>query len=702
MNALYLRRRSKVTLPEGSKVTLPEGSKVTLPEGAGATPLNVLASFQKNLENLGFLLAEEVIDALKLLTPVQVGAFYQRLIKNLRAMVGAHREFKPMYPNFPSQVMELTEAELYFRAIAHYWTLKLPEFEVEDRPESEDKPRFRIIRLGSREDFEGIFKLLVESKSPFSPQDREDVTWFVAQYRDGIKQLLPQQIPCKENLGFLGAELLRNTSDANALLDRYVKTATDVLRIAVAMSGGDISLAAACKFGKFRRSERALLLGWIERVPSRTEDMLRWKGRWVRLGERLHPAEYSNRFPLTATAFDVIRNDRPFETLNSRIEKALLRKDTDVILDAIDARPGELARRLDHLVRTSHETGAIVSRFRALAGKVSTPVLLQVMTHFLHRNELDDLRVFFPKGNVAKVFATRDELPKLPAAVALELATICEQTLRERFAKLPSLGATYIDERLKNYLVPFSRRSASKALRTLVRGSRLPLPECTTLRFFVWWKNGKSRVDIDLSAVLYDNDFGMVSTLSYYNLKDFGGLHSGDITDAPKGAAEFIDISIEKCLKRSVRYVVMCINSFTHQPYCDLPECFAGWMGRMAPNSGEIFEPKTVVDKVDVASDTRMCLPAVFDVVNREVIWADIALTGNPRWVSNIAGNLRGVSLMLRAITGLRKSNLRTLFSLHAQARGEIVQSPEQARTVFALDQGVTPFDLDRIAAEFM
>ena len=42
--------------------------------------------------------------------------------------------------------------------------------------------------------------------------------WFVAQYRDGIKRLLPDRIPCKENLAFLGAELIRNTSDADAVL----------------------------------------------------------------------------------------------------------------------------------------------------------------------------------------------------------------------------------------------------------------------------------------------------------------------------------------------------------------------------------------------------------------------------------------------------------------------------------------------------
>ena len=36
----------------------------------------------------------------------------------------------------------------------------------------------------------------------------------------------------------------------------------------------------------------------------------------------------------------------------------------------------------------------------------------------------------------------------------------------------------------------------------------------------------------------------------------------------------------------------MCLSSYTQQAYCDLPECFAGWMARQQPNSGEIFEPK--------------------------------------------------------------------------------------------------------------
>jgi hypothetical protein len=686
MNAIYLRRRSKVLLPDGS----------------GATPLNVLASLQKNLEGLGFLLSGDVIERLKALNPIQVDAFYQRLVKDLRALVGAHRKFEPMYPNFPKQVMGMTEAELYFNAIMHYWTLQLPRYAKEDRPPLEEQPTVRVIHLGSRDDFESLFTLLARSRTPFSAQDKADVKWFVAQYRDGIRRLLPEQVPSKENLAFLGAELIRNTTDADAILGNHIRTATDVLRLAVAMSDGDVSLATACKFGKFRRPERALLLGWVERAANRTEDMLRWRPRWIRLGERLHPGEYASRFPQTAAAFDVLRNDRPFTTFNGQVEAGFLQRDTNAVLGLLDVRPGELARRLDHLARIAPDPRAVVSRFKERAKGASTPVLLQALTHFRQRTQPGDLRVFFPKGEVGNLFATARPLPEQPEGVANELAEACERALLERFARLPPLGTCYLDPRLKNYLVPFSQRSASKALRTLVRGSRLPLPDCTTLRFFVWWKNGRGRVDLDLSAAMYDAAYRHIDTLAYYNLKNFGAHHSGDIVDAPKGAAEFIDVDLSRCAAQRVRFIVMCLTSYTQQPYCDLPECFAGWMARQCPNSGEVFEPKTVVDKVDVASDTRFCLPAIFDIVNREVIWADIPLANNPRFPNNVHNNLSGVSLMLRALTQLRKTDLYTLFGLHIRARGEAVSDIERAQSVFAVDRGLTPFDLDRITADYL
>ena len=171
-------------------------------------------------------------------------------------------------------------------------------------------------------------------------------------------------------------------------------------------------------------------------------------------------------------------------------------------------------------------------------------------------------------------------------------------------------------------------RSASKSLRTVARGSRLDLPEGDTIRFFLWWKNGEHRTDIDLSAVLFAGDWTRVGHLAYFNLREpaYGCYHSGDVVDAPEGACEFIDLDVKAMLAGGVRYVAMCLNSFTRQPYCDLPECFAGWMAREKPQSGEVFEARTVQDKIDLASDTTVSIPVIIDLEERQVVWADVAL----------------------------------------------------------------------------
>lgn len=685
LNTIYLRRRKKLYVKEGTD----------------NLPLNRVGALQKNIESLGFACSKPLLERLQTLSIQKLDTFYKDLIADLRKMVGAHRVFRPMYPNFPEQVMEMSEAELYLRAMFHYATNIVPGYIKRERPGLNEPAELRVIELGSKEDFERIFTLLASAKTSLSAQDKEDVAWFVAQYRDDIARLMPPKIPLKENLALVGAQLIRHTSLAESFLSEKIKTATDVLRLAVALSDGDVSLAVSTKFTKFKRHERKLLLSWLERSGDPTEDMLRWKEPWKRLGERLHPGDYSTKFPKTYAAFATLRNDIPYSKFASKIEKCLIDHDAEGVLDLLQTRPGDLTRRLDHLLRITDNPDKVLKAFGNLADRVSTPVLLQAMTHFRNRPTPAPLRTFFPKGDVAKVYAAANTLPPLPPEVAEEAASICEQTVVTRFSKLPPLGRCCLDPVLVNYLVPFSQRSASKALRTLVRGSRLPMPDGNFIRFFLWWKNGSSRTDIDLSAALYDGEFKIVDAVTYYNLKNFGGHHSGDIVDAPQGAAEFIDLDIARTIAGNVRYVVMSLNSFTAQPYCNLPECFAGWMSRRSANSGEIFEARTVQDKVDIAANTRICIPAILDLVDRQIIWADIALREYPSF-NNVQNNLSGVSVMLRALTGLRKTNLHTLFALHIKARGELVAEKRNADTIFSVTEGITPFDGDRIAAEFI
>lgn len=690
-NTLYLRRRSKILLPPTA--------------GPNGVPRNYIATVLKNLEALGFTFSEPLIKACESLSLEQLTALYQELLVALKKAKGAHQLHQPLYPNFPQQVMEMSRCELYINAILHYLTdgRYRPATERKERLPMLDKVELQVIDLGTPEEFAGLFGQIAASNSSLSEQDKEDLTWFVQSYGAEIAPLLPDAIPQKENMAFVAGLLIAHTDRAEEFIAQFCRTATDVLRLAVAMSGGDVSLATVTRFRSFKRAERTLLLGLLNRHPNVVEDMLRWKGRWVRLGERLHPREYAQRYPQAAEAFRILRNDEPVETFNSQVEAALAQKQAQAALEKLRTRPGDFARRLDHLLRVDPEAAeAVVEAFGEAAERVATPVLLQVRQHFKKRDNTPPIRVFFPKGNLAKAQAITNTLAALPETVCNRIVASCETALMARFKALPPLGKVYVDPELARYLVPFAGRSASKSFRTVARGSRLPLPpNCQTLRFFLWWKNGASRTDIDLSAAMLDSEFVFKEVISYYNLEGLGGCHSGDIVDAPQGASEFIDVSLEKVRAAGGRYIAMVLNSYTHQPFCDLPECFAGWMARQHAKSGEIYEPRAVQDRLDLTADTRIAIPLMIDIETRDVIWCDMGLRRNPDWNNNVHGNMSSIALTLQAMVNLNKPDLYELFLLHAAARGELVWSEEEAETTFLVKDGFQ-FKQEEIASGYL
>lgn len=704
MNSIYVRRASKLMIQPN------EQRQHRLPD-------QVLATALKNIESLGFTFSSELLQALRTLSREQFEALFQQLIQDLKVMVGAHVKYQPMYVGFPEQVMEEQEAELYLNAVFHYLThLTLDDFEPSAMAAGMRSPlleqtRLKVIELGNKPAFLKLIRQLIEAKGSISDTDKKDIKR-VLKHADpsDVEAILPAEIPFKENVGFVVAVLLKYELASMERIGSYFKTASDVLRLAVSWSEGDVSLAAATPFRKFKRRERRLLLSLLEQCGSITEDMLRYKERWIRLGEILHPSEYKLRYPRTQAAFDILRNNKPFTTFNGSVELAFQYRNIWILIDLLSQRPGEFARKLDHMLRITEDEEYVLLAFGEVAAQVSTPVLLQVRQHFAQRNEEADLRVFFPKGNVAKAFGIPNELPVVGEAVCQEVVQLCEQALITRFAEFPSLGKTYVDERLQHYLVPFSQRSASKALRTIVRGSRIPMGEGDTIRFFSWWKEGEvdgtstGRVDIDLSAVMYDKDWNYVEHISYTNLRSvkYKAVHSGDIVTAPYGASEFIDLHMPSIVSYGGRYVVTTLHSFTSHPYCNLPECFAGWMMRKKPGSGEIYEPSTVENKIDITADTQIAIPVILDLVERTIIWTDLALKRYPDYSNNVEGNQKGIVLMGKAMTTLRKPDLYNLFMLHAKARGELVDTKEQADTIYAVDEGVTPYDIEQIMAEYL
>ncbi|MFC5789563.1 hypothetical protein ACFPPE_06810, partial [Agromyces tardus] len=79
-------------------------------------------------------------------------------------------------------------------------------------------------------------------------------------------------------------------------------------------------------------------------------------------------------------------------------------------------------------------------------------------------------------------------------------------------------------------------------------------------------------------------DSGDVTWLSYTSLRAVGGVHSGDITSAPDGASEFIDLDLSKV---RARYIVPQVNIYSGESFDEVEESFFGYMLRDKEQQGK-------------------------------------------------------------------------------------------------------------------
>lgn len=689
INEMLLRRKNKVTVKKNDIK-----NEITNAEKA------MVATMMKNVESLGFTFDKELFETLLTYSKTEIETIYLDLISKLKVLVGADKEYIPMYPNFPQQVADADSIELFVNAIIHYWSYGtlMPEYEKDERLPLFDNVNFKILSVGNDDDIFEIFTNLVSSKTNISQQDKDDISLIIATYPD-FNKYLPEELPLKENVALIGKLILdkapiKRVSD----IQKYYKTATDVLRLITALSDGDISLATKTKYKHLRRYERRMVMDLLADCGNITEDLFRYQYEWIRVAEIVHPFEFhSRKYNGVNKAFDVLRNKHKplFDT--GKIQRAIADKDIKTAVDILKYRPGEFARTLDKLLRDADtsEKIYIINTFAKVATKVSVPILLQLSKHFENRNN-NKLRVIFPKGTLANVRSINNDLPGIDNKTCRKIVTICEDAIVKQFKSKPKMGNVFIDNELMNYIVPFSQRSASSANKTLVRGSRIGIREnANAVRAFIWWTNDKcSRVDIDLTAAIFDENWKFIEHVSYTNLRShkYRACHSGDIVNGGsvngEGVAEFIDIDIDSVNKYG-RYVCFQIYSYTKQKFKDLPNCRFGWMEREDVDSGEIFEPKTVEVNMDVTSNSTIDIPVIFDCKTREFIWCDLNLGITKYLSNNVENNLSGINAACYAMSNINKPNLYKLIFLNALARGKIVTDRNEADIIFSNDRTI-------------
>ncbi|MFJ9565918.1 TerD family protein [Streptomyces fuscichromogenes] len=657
------------------------------PQGSSGEGAVAARQFDAALVSVGFKLSAELLERLSGLSHAAVVHTARRTLRTVSEMVGDHVRHNSYFIDFPANVPD-TE-EFWMRCVAKALgdeksrkgvltqlghgvldLLSLPAYgryqhTYEDMLAAQDEliasagDRVTVLHLGRDLDDEltDLYLALAGSTTPLGEDGLRDLKALAERCALGPQ---PEAIPVRENRAVVNEARLGVGADL--LLD----TVTDVLRLACALSGGDVTLQEPTRFRALSRPRRRALIAGLDAVvaanPAKLADVHAHREPFKRLGERLHPHEYPGR-PHAAEVFAVARGEKGARSFGSRIEQLLDASDVLGAVRLLTSAPGRLFRTLDLLLRIAadqDERDAVVAAAVQVAPEVSGRVVLSVREHLHNRaRQSGEPRVFVNRRG--RAWVTPDFRPPVPAADRDRLIAALDAELRRR---LPAPGRLLLDPDVLDVALPLSGRATAAGLGVLPRGS-VSVVDGERLRFFVYWKETRNRTDYDLSALLLHADYSTDTWLSYTSLKTVGGRHSGDVTEAPEGASEFIDLTLDRVPSA---FVVPQVNIYAGEGFEEVEESFFGFMLRDGEQKGRPFEPRTVRMKSELRGVGRVALPLVFrrgDDGRWRAKWLHVYLRGLSS-ANQVEENQATAAKLVRAVVEREQLTVRYLTGLMA------------------------------------
>ena len=692
-----------------------------LPESNYNKPyLNALGALYRTFCSYGYRLEGDNFIELVKLDQKALKEFYFDYFNLMQKAKGDNVDHKVFYPNFPN-VEDISDDELYIRGVLHYLTASSDNYGFINQDLAIDDNKEKLVS----NDYEDITLLTEEEAikilSKYVNALFEQKTVISYAYHNLIKSfyivyphlLSPIEIPFKENVAFYCSLLLNDNKKIGDTFNksnlRFIKTATDLLRVYSIISQGSAQLEGRIIFKSLDRKARRLFLSLLDDIcesnSSVIDDLARNEFYYKRAFEKLHVGEYKKEYPYIWQVANDFRSGN-YSTYYSKLDNN--KDNQDELIRLLSLRPGEFCRRLDSILRNKNfDPNKTLQAFSNIADKVSAGVLLGLWEFFKNRN-LYPTRVFHIKKLMDVFKEIDDKRENLDEVIVEAVLEIIEYALSKIYSGYERLESVYLDESLKNYVVPTNARNTSLCNHALSFGTRIKLDEseCEFLRLFTHWKNMNNggRVDIDLSVEFVNDDFTKMFSVAWHSMgngKKFETYHSGDFVTAPDGASEFIDINYKEARKYA-RYAVVSNSVYTGQSYCDIPECFSGVA--FMPHGGKnakLHNPSLVKNKYDLCQKgVNHIIAFAIDLETMEMIWMDTPL--QYAYNSVVACENYGVILALKKAL-MTKMNLYDFFMLHKNHM-TIVDNKEEAEIIISdsNDATIKPYDLEIISSRWL
>ncbi len=624
----------------------------------------------------------------------------KRLVPNVTAT--------PMYPDFPEQVMEISEAEFRYHQALHYYSTYgveqmagllgldvtvgkgwLPVMEATPKERADETliaPKVLHVIL-TVEDLRSIVADRMARATRMHPAEIATALLVFENLNDAEAENPFPHIAFHENM----LELIRIAGkDSSALLERVASGLAqhpgDLLKATMHLVETNRShhLTTCQKKGLCHAFEHFPVMAIASNIADAGRDareaynylsVARFGGEnlceaielvqsgqvrsWASELERLWDA-------VTAAADAKCQYEKGIQGFFSHLFAKRSAPEEDVIaawralLTHYGQRPGMLFRSFARLIKGGCPDDLLIAEAKAHAESYAIPTIVRTLVAM---GECDAaLRVershHASFSIAAKTLGEDDRaarkrlFPLLRELLAMRLATL-ETPIRNRRVYLDIAGIS-----LKgSILIPNETGDTGTAWPPI--GLAWDLPADKTVRFFTFWDDRKKRVDVDLHFVGRTVDGKDIHVGWNSSFRGFGMVTSGDVTHS-ENAVEFLDADMATARKEGAHFVAQQQHIYSGAKLWEnIDTCYSGAI---------------------IVSDTS---PDVRLVNSENIIFRD-ELTGKGSWLTYAVVNfqnhyvrlLRGASIPLGDVDFSLGDYLETLF----EAQGATLATrPEEA-----------------------
>jgi hypothetical protein len=598
-------------------------------------------------------------------------------IKQARAIMGADRDMTPIYPGFPKQVQELSTMTLLVEQILHYWSAGalLPNYPavVRDGLPIEDMLRnarnLRVVSAAAaaRE----LITDLVSNPVAISVDDKALVLSALTLQKPSVELIVETVKKSRngENVQSFVAAVSKNSGisrDELALAVIPVVSNADVLLRAVLalftvpapIRKGEVldlkkDMLSSVETKRIEnytlavntladRHSRAVFMLNIPRPVRRAiveklgkvsfgykaDAVVGRQMLWRKVMTAVHAYDFKLSDAEKRIA-DVIHSNVEYKTLNSLIEDAMARREVVTAVELLaEHQPGNLLRRLVSLLRlvnNSKEAKLLAKTVRKVGSQSNLTTLISAYNGVIAAND--------NSTRVTRVAGLNNTMVKRADVVKVEeeyLALLSKALKKAMKVCLAKKGAPVGPVPVKSSMaVPLVRRDAATTDREMERGADFAVAgEGDTLRIFSHWNNNqRSSGYMDIGLVILDSNFESVAVLtwnSWSNHRDLG-TYSGDKLVYPgDSAAEYFDLNLTKVKAKfpNAIYAAMTIQSYSGWPTSKV-DIIAGAMLRSKPDSGEVFDARSVATAFKPTTDSLQSVPFAIDLRSGKMVWID-------------------------------------------------------------------------------